>query len=360
MRICGFNLSCVSMIQFRQKEQNIWLELLSVLYYQYRLLRFTILISVLGSHWMINGALRYLSHSRENFSKIPLSALSDNGISIPHERRQTIVSDISIAVCSLGKPPIPKKGDTSSRSHREKVHEDEVPNGGEMPVGWAGRPAGNEEQEEKENDGTWSRTGGLVERRKGTRISYKALLSGWVAEVAIVLRFDSGLSKLLIDAFSTTTTTKTTTTTTTTTKAIRQPTITSWLYRPATAIFYRCPLLLLVLHSTKEMLSASFCDALSTPPADRLHIDRNMSCLNIEILVLTIIGPPAFLEAETVAPNHCNVLLSIGLKPPATCGFFTNDKRDQAHMNIYGRGYMGEITPLVVMAHCADLRAFVD
>lgn len=29
------------------------------------------------------------------------------------------------------------------------------------------------------------------ERRKETRISYKALLSGWVAEVAIVLCFDS-------------------------------------------------------------------------------------------------------------------------------------------------------------------------
>jgi len=37
-----------------------------------------------------------------------------------------------------------------------------------------------------------SYTGGSTEGwRKGTRISYKALLSGWVAEVAIVLRFDS-------------------------------------------------------------------------------------------------------------------------------------------------------------------------
>ena len=37
-----------------------------------------------------------------------------------------------------------------------------------------------------------SYTGGSTEgRRKGTRISYKALLSGWVAEVAIVLCFDS-------------------------------------------------------------------------------------------------------------------------------------------------------------------------
>lgn len=27
-------------------------------------------------------------------------------------------------------------------------------------------------------------------------------------------------------------------------------------------------------------------------------------------VVLTRIGPPSLLEAETVAPNHCNVLLS--------------------------------------------------
>lgn len=44
---------------------------------------------------------------------------------------------------------------------------------------------------------------------------------------------------------------------------------------------------------------------------------------DIREVVLTRIGPPSLLEAETVAPNHCNVLLSTWLKPLTTFGFLT-------------------------------------
>lgn len=105
-------------------------------------------------------------------------------------RRQTTISDSSCAALKI--PPIPKKGENIENEEQGEAR------------GWSGgrwrrtRAANSGRQKTKSTNeratgkGGGSYTGGSTEgRRKGTRISYKALLSSWVAEVAIVLCFDS-------------------------------------------------------------------------------------------------------------------------------------------------------------------------
>lgn len=143
-----------------------------------------------------------LSHNRENFSNIVLSVLflslflSFLAMVFPFSRRrQTTISDPSRAALKI--PPIPKKG--KHRKHREwRMREARGWSGGR----WRRTCAANSSRQKTKStnkramdrrrkaDGSYTR-GSIEGRRKGTRISYKALLSGWVAEVAIVLCFDS-------------------------------------------------------------------------------------------------------------------------------------------------------------------------
>ncbi|KYN30681.1 hypothetical protein ALC56_15028 [Trachymyrmex septentrionalis] len=89
------------------------------------------------------------------------------------------------------------------------------------------------------------------------------------------------------------------------------------LYRPASTIFYCYRLFLLPLPDFHPFapLQSFACVQSSHPPSQRLPQPRVMSirtCVQRRAEVaLTRIGPPSLLEAETVAPNHCSVLLSI-------------------------------------------------
>lgn len=133
------------------------------------------------------------------------------------------------------------------------------------------RLAKDEEQEEKGNGevqemrrrkGKEGERGQLhrgftEERRKETRISYKALLSGWVAEVAIVLRFDSARWTWLtfnrcvfanVDDDDKEDESE---------SDSPMGTTTSWLYRSTLTIFYCCRLFLRFCLSSPECFFVS-------------------------------------------------------------------------------------------------------
>ncbi|KAL0113862.1 hypothetical protein PUN28_011299 [Cardiocondyla obscurior] len=142
---------------------------------------------------MIDDRSRYLRHSRENFSNIVPSVLVRQWYFHSRGRRQTDPSG-----AALGVPANSQKGARASRIKNGRRGER-----GSSGGRWRGTCATSSGRQKTK--GTNKRATGRQRRRvaalhrgfvgrtaKGDEdISYKALLSGWVAGVAIVLCFDS-------------------------------------------------------------------------------------------------------------------------------------------------------------------------